>query len=120
MGLLNCQETSSSVFFVDATVFKLLVNDQIIKDAGGDRNFKVKIDLIGIPSLIVSRNEPTDEGDDYCSGRACHFVAKLQDIVNDLKRKPLRIGVFKTGETFPVCHGVVPFSGCVCDLVKKF
>lgn len=117
----------SRVFLLDVTIFKIHINDTIIDDARGDTNFYVKIDLFAIPGLVISRNESfvtSESSENYCkgnldyyAGRACHFVSDWSRISDLLKKKPLKIGIHRLNENFPVCHGILPFSGCICDLV---
>jgi hypothetical protein len=85
----------------------------------------VKLKFIDFPVFVIKRRDsvstscPYDEskGLVYAAGKSCLFVKKPRDLVTAMQLQPLKLGIFRDQETFPIAEASIPLSGCLCDQI---
>ena len=125
------------IYLVELTVERLRLAADKFREEFVDCPPVVKLKFIDFPVFVIthqrrrsaneeqqqqqqsSSQEPYDEiaGLLYDSGKSCLFVRKPRDLVTAMQSQPLRVGVFRGDETFPIAEATVPLSGCLCDQV---
>ncbi|XP_046737177.1 uncharacterized protein LOC124405953 [Diprion similis] len=114
------------LYLLELMVGKLRLLPEKMKDVG-DRHLVIKIKFVDFPVFEISRGDftstkpsPPDTEDgslDFSAGKSCLFTKQPRDLVLGMQSNPLRVGVFCTGDTYPIAESEVPMSGCLCDQV---
>ncbi|XP_043273306.1 uncharacterized protein [Venturia canescens] len=123
--------TVEQLYLLELTIDKLRLPAEKFKDVacvdGADCSIVVKVKFLDFPTFEISQRDfyfakasPRDsEGSlDFSSGRACLFVKQPRDLVREMQNKPLKIGIFCAGDTYPIAETEVPLAGCLCDQIS--
>lgn len=119
------------IYLVELTVERLRLTADKYREELADCPPVVKLKFIDFPVFVIGRRDdeladpplpPAADYDEsqgltYACGKSCLFVRRPRDLVTAMQAQPLRIGVFRPGETYPLAEGTVPLSGCLCDQV---
>ncbi|XP_014219085.1 uncharacterized protein LOC106647287 [Copidosoma floridanum] len=121
------------LYLVELTVERLKLTADKYREDFAELPPLVKLKFLDFPVFeITPRRDaddtahhppvPPDEYDEsegliYACGKSVLFVRKPRDLVSAMKAQPLKVGVFREGDTFPVAEASIPLSGCLCDQV---
>ncbi|KAG7212044.1 hypothetical protein KM043_011238 [Ampulex compressa] len=107
------------LFFLEANVSKLVLTEDAYRDSGG-APLRVKISFLNFPTMEIMECNRVIEEDSFFfefeAGQSRHFSMQPQDLFARMKKNPVSFGVFRAGDSFPICHVITPLSGCACDL----
>lgn len=116
----------SQIFVLDIFVSHLRLSPEILKDAG-ETNFIVKINFNNFPPVEVRQNNaaPKILPDIFLDflfyqGQIRYFSLTTEELVKLIKNNPLKIGVYRDGDSFPMCEVKIPLYGCACSLVSLY
>lgn len=122
--------TEEQLYLLELTIDKLKLPTEKFKDVacvdGVDCSIVVKVKFLDFPTFEISQRDfyftkasPRDsEGClDFSTGRACLFVKQPRDLVQEMQKKPLKIGIFCAGDTYPIAETEVALEGCLCDQI---
>ena len=114
----------SEIFLLDTFVSHLCLRPQILKDAG-NTTFIVKVNFNNFPSISIRPNTSSPKILADCSsdflfykGAIRYFSMAVKRLAKLMKENPLKIGVFREGDSFPMCQVIIPLFGCACGLVS--
>ncbi|XP_058792414.1 uncharacterized protein LOC131664939 [Phymastichus coffea] len=127
----------AQIYLIELTVERLRLSASKYREDFADCPPLIKFKFIDFPVFVVSRrvdpsaedvNEQQQrpestasydelEGIVYACGKSCLFVRKPRDLVAAMKQQPIKLGVFRGEETFPIAETSLPLSGCLCDQV---
>ncbi|XP_024940045.1 uncharacterized protein LOC112494241 [Cephus cinctus] len=112
----------SQIYIFETFASKLTLKSDVVKDAE-TKNFIIKINFLNFPIMEINstHKSSTDIISEYeefifNSGQLHHFNAKPKDLMKSIIKNPLKIGIFRLGDSFPLCEAIIPFSGCACEL----
>lgn len=104
--------------FIDFPTF--VIDRHVEPTSDDDDNDDVDLDKTIQPGEQTASSPATYdelEGIVYSCGKSCLFVRKPRDLVVAMKQQPIKLGVFRGEETFPIAEATLPLSGCLCDQV---
>lgn len=114
------------IYMAEMLVHKLTLTKGKTKDIG-EFPIAIKIKFLDFPVFEITRqdfysHEPPPVEDEGCSlrfmiGRSCMFVMRPMDLVRELQSRPLKVGVFRLGDTYPTAETEVTLPGCLCDQI---
>lgn len=112
------------LFLLDVYVSELILNKETYADTGG-APLVAKVVFIDFPAMEVSERDRFHKNDvndiwvyEFNGGQTCQFSIPCLELVKRMKRVPLRIGIFRDKDHYPICCVRTHLSGCVCDLVR--
>ncbi|XP_011496560.1 PREDICTED: uncharacterized protein LOC105361152 [Ceratosolen solmsi marchali] len=113
------------IYLVELNVDRLRLTASKYQEDFSDTPPLVKLKFIDFPVFVIKRSDlactprPYDEnkGLVYAAGKSCLFVKKPRDLVTAMQLQPLKLGIFRCDETFPIAEASIPLSGCLCDQI---
>ncbi|KAK0182129.1 hypothetical protein PV327_000295 [Microctonus hyperodae] len=124
MSCFNSQE--ELLYLLELIVDNLILNADKIHEAG-DNLLVVKIKFLSMPLFVISQNDfeivnaindiPNGKLAVFDSGISRLFSKCASDLVGEMQKTPLRIGVFCVGDIYPLAEAILPFTGCLCDQI---
>ncbi|KAJ8673870.1 hypothetical protein QAD02_005132 [Eretmocerus hayati] len=118
------------IYLLEVTVDRLKLAARLYREEFSTCVPTIKIKFIDLGAFEVARRCPcpAEDGTEsteydenkgliYGCGVSCMFIKKPRDLVASMKSQPLRIGVFRGEETFPLAEASLPLLGCLCDQV---
>ncbi|XP_034935037.1 uncharacterized protein [Chelonus insularis] len=103
-----------------------LTQDKIHESGGAPLLLKIKFLSLPIftitqmdfdPTNLIFNAEHKTGKISYLTGKSCLFSKKPQDLVKEMQKTPLKIGIFCLKDTYPIAEVTLPFTGCVCDQI---
>ena len=113
------------LYLVELTIEKLKLMPEKFHDFS-DCPLVVKIKLIDFPIFEISRQDfyfvkprPRDNYGtlEFAVGKCCLFTKQPRDLIRMMQSTPMKIGIFCTGDSFPLAETEISLSGCLCDQV---
>ncbi|XP_051173945.1 uncharacterized protein LOC127289810 [Leptopilina boulardi] len=116
----------SEIFLFNIFVSHIRLHSNIVNDAG-ETIFLVKIYFKNLPTIIIRDNclrgkiLPVDNFYEFIfnAGEFQYFAKKINELITILKEYPLKIGIYREGDSFPLCQVEIPFFGCACSLISS-
>ncbi|CAK9803931.1 hypothetical protein ANTPLA_LOCUS3873 [Anthophora plagiata] len=108
------------LYLLDVYVTRLMLNKEVYTDTGGS-TLVTKVIFINFPATeVIERSRSVKDEKIYVyefkSGQSCHFSMTCEELVKKMKRIPLKIGVFRVDDNFPICYIYTHLTGCACDM----
>lgn len=116
----------SEIFLFNIFVSHLRLCEEIVKDAG-ETIFLVKINFNNLPTIVIRENcetrkilpdEEIKHEFHFQAGEFQYFSRKINELISMIKGNPLIIGIYREGDSFPLCQVKIPLFGCACSLVS--
>ncbi|KOC64465.1 hypothetical protein WH47_01049 [Habropoda laboriosa] len=112
------------LYLLDVYVAQLTLNKETYADTGGS-TLVAKVYFVNFPATeVIERSRFVKDEKIYVfefkSGQSFHFSMTCEELVKKMKRVPLKIGVFRVDDNFPICYIFTHLSGCACDLVRNY
>lgn len=108
------------IYLIEILIDKLTLTPSKIKDVGG-HPIVIKIKLLDFPVFEFTRDDSDvskrDQDVRFMIGKCCLFVKRPPDLVQGLRSSSLKIGVFRTGDTYPTAETEFTLPGCLCDQI---
>lgn len=123
MDCFDSQE--EQLYLLELVVESLKLTPEKIHDCS-DNPLLVKIKFHTLPIFVISQtdfksvnshNKTANDSIVFSSGRSCLFGKRPRDLVHEMQTRPLRIGVFCVGDTYPIAEMTLPLTGCLCDQI---
>ncbi|KAK0082871.1 hypothetical protein PV326_006961 [Microctonus aethiopoides] len=124
MSCFNSQE--ELLYLLELIVDNLILNADKIHESG-DNLLVVKIKFLSMPPFVISQNDfetvnaindvPNGKLNVFPTGISCLFSQRASDLVGEMQKTPLRIGIFCVGDIYPLAEAILPFTGCLCDQI---
>lgn len=124
MSCFNSQE--ELLYLLELIVDNLILNADKIHESG-DNLLVVKIKFLSMSTFVISQNDfetvnaindiPNGKLAVFNAGISCLFSQCASDLVGEMQKTPLRIGIFCVGDTYPLAEAILPFTGCLCDQI---
>lgn len=113
------------IYMIEILIQKLTLTRNKIKDIG-EHSVSLKIKFLDFPVFEITREDfyslkpppPSEDGSiQFMIGRNCLFVKRPQDLVRELHSTMIKVGVFRSGDTYPIAETEITIPGCLCDQV---
>lgn len=113
------------LYLAELTVDKLKLTSDTIQ-AVGDQPVLIGIKFIDFPLIQISQHDfyfvprPAAKRTntlEFHSGQSFLFSEKPRDLVKAIQHNPLKIYVFRRGDTYPTAETEVFLSGCFCNQI---
>lgn len=117
--------SEEQIFLLEMRVDRVKLDRRNIEEVGA-RPLLVNVKFSDLPDVKISRDDsssaesstPGNDGvTEFRSGRSFLFAKQPRDVSRTIKSTPLKIGIFREGDTFPIALGQVSPSGCLCDQI---